>query len=160
MKPKITFVAAVAKNGVIGSHNSLPWYIPEDLRRFKALTTGKTVLMGKNTFDSIINRIGKPLPNRKNIVLSKKTDLQLPPGVIVVNDIESVMNMDEPEIMVIGGGQLYKQMIDSAQKLHLTHVLEDIDGDVLFPDIDWSQWQKTFEEPHGKFTFADYERII
>ncbi len=159
MKPKITIVAAVARNGVIGNQNALPWYLPEDLRRFKALTTGKTVLMGKKTFDSIVARIGKPLPNRKNIVLSRQTDLQLPPEVVVVNDLESILNSDETEIMVIGGGQLYNQLFDQADKMHLTHVLEDIEGDVKFPEIDWSQWKKTFEEPHGKFTFADYERI-
>ena len=159
-KPKIIFVAAVAKNGVIGKRNSLPWYLPEDLKRFKQITTGKNVLMGKNTFDSIINRLGKPLPDRKNIVVTTKHDQEFPENVTVLHHLEPILNHPQiDELYVIGGGQMYKQLIDSADKLHLTHVHDDIDGDVLFPEINWDEWKKTFEETHDKFTFADYVRI-
>ncbi len=159
-KPKIILIAAVAKNGVIGNRNALPWYIPEDLRRFKQLTDGKTVMMGRNTFDSIMNRIGKPLPNRKNIVVTRSHDLQLPEGVIGTHHVHHVLHhSNEPEIFVIGGGELYHQTIDSAHKLHLTHIHENIEGDVFFPEVDFNQWKKTYEEPYEKFTFADYERI-
>ncbi|HYE22034.1 MAG TPA: dihydrofolate reductase [Verrucomicrobiae bacterium] len=159
-KPKIILIAAVAKNGVIGNRNSLPWYIPEDLRRFKKLTDGKTVLMGRKTFDSIINRIGKPLPNRKNIVVTSKHDHGLPDDVTVIHHLHHALHhSNEPEIYVIGGGEVYKQAFDSAHKLHLTHIHDEVEGDVTFPNIDFSQWKKTFEEPYEKFTFADYERI-
>jgi dihydrofolate reductase len=160
MKPKLIFVAAVANKGVIGSENSIPWYIPEDLKHFKEVTLGKTVLMGKNTYVSIINRLGHPLPERKSIVVTHRTDLQLPPDVIVVNDLNKFLETtNESKIYVIGGGQIYNQLMDRADKLIITHVDKDIEGDVLFPQIDPAKWKKTFEEPHEGYSFVEYEHM-
>lgn len=158
-KPIITIIAAIADNGVIGSHNSLPWYLPEDLKRFKRLTEGKTVVMGKKTFDSIFARLGKPLPNRKNIVLSHQSDLHLPDGVLVIHDKEAIQNLEEDEIMIIGGGQVYQNFIDQADILYITHVHQKPEGDIVFPKINWAEWKMTFEEKHDGYTFSDYERI-
>ncbi len=157
-KPIITLIAAIADNGVIGSHNSLPWYIPEDLKRFKKLTDGKTVVMGKKTFDSIMTRLGKPLPNRVNVVLSRQDNLNLPEGVRVIHDAKDVENIKAEEIMIIGGGQVYQVFIDHADKLHITHVHQKPEGDIVFPSVNWQEWRKVFEESHDSYTFADYER--
>lgn len=158
-KPIITLIAAVADNGVIGSHNSLPWYLPEDLKRFKKLTEGKTVVMGKKTYDSIVARLGKPLPNRVNVILSKQDDLELPEGVLVINSPKDIDNINTEEVMIIGGGQVYQEFIDQADKLYITHVHQSPEGEVVFPVIDWQQWNKIFEEVHEGYTFSDYERI-
>src|SRR5687768_13421053 len=103
---KLTLVAAVARNGVIGAKNALPWYIPEDLKHFKQVTIGKTVLMGKKTFDSVMDHLKKPLPERINVVVSRQKDIQVPEGVIVYNDLEKALEglKDTPEVMVAGGG--------------------------------------------------------
>jgi dihydrofolate reductase len=158
-KPIITIVAAVSDNNIIGDHNDLPWYIPEDLKHFKALTTGQTVLMGKKTFESVMKRLGKPLPNRKNIVVTRDQNDQFPEGVVVLHDLKGLLDLDEKEIMIIGGGQIYQQTISLADKMHLTHVHQVIKGDVLFPEVDWSKWKKVSEEKHEGFDFSDYEKI-
>ena len=156
----ISLIAAVAENGVIGSKNALPWYIPEDLKHFKQITTGKTVLMGRNTYDSIIRRLGKPLPDRKSIVISKSSDLHVANGIKVYSDIGSAIesSKDEPEVMVIGGGQIYNQMIDYADRLYITEVHKQVEGDTMFPEIDKSIWSETSREDHQEFSFVTYER--
>ena len=161
---KISFVVAISKNGVIGSHNALPFYIPEDLKHFKDITTGHTVLMGKNTFDSIMNRLGKPLPNRLNVVITRNRDYKAPAGVIVYNDIETALrelSKTTRELMVAGGGQVYKQLFEMGRvdKLYLTHVHKEVDGDVMFPDVDWSKWREVKREDRPEFSWVDYERI-
>jgi dihydrofolate reductase len=158
---KLTFVAAVAKNGVIGSHNALPWYIPEDLKHFKRVTIGKPCLMGRNSFDSIMLKLGKPLPDRLNVVITRQTDWKAPEGVLVFNSIEAALEglKDKEEVMVTGGGQIYAQLIDKADKLILTHVHKEIDGDVLFRKIDYSQWKEISREDHGEFSWVEYERV-
>ncbi|MGE5297688.1 MAG: dihydrofolate reductase [Acidobacteriaceae bacterium] len=156
----ISIIAAVAKNNVIGKKNTLPWYIPEDLQRFKELTYGKTVVMGQRTFDSIVSRNGKPLANRTNVVLTKDKDAKFAPGVVVLNDIKDIYKLPDEQIFVIGGGEIFRQTIDSADRLHITHVDQEIDGgDVFFPNIDPEKWKKVSDEPHGNFSFATYERI-
>ena len=155
--------AAVAQNRVIGSHNALPWYIPEDLKNFKKLTMGKTVLMGKNTYDSIINRLGKPLPGRISVVISRQTDLKLPEEVSVFHDIDSALAALEQkgldEVWVIGGGQIYSQLMPKADKLVLTEVHKEVDGDVLFPEFNKAEWMETAREDHlPEFSFVEYER--
>ncbi|MEJ0021127.1 MAG: dihydrofolate reductase [Candidatus Doudnabacteria bacterium] len=158
---RLTLVAAVAKNGVIGSQNSMPWYIPEDLKHFKDVTIGKTCLMGRNTFDSIMQKLGKPLPGRKNVVISRHTDWQVPDGVEVYSSVEDALEnlQAEDEVMVTGGGQIYAQLIDQADKLIITHIHREIDGDVLFPEIDPAKWKKVSEKPHKEFSWTTYERI-
>ncbi|OGE76690.1 MAG: hypothetical protein A3C85_04195 [Candidatus Doudnabacteria bacterium RIFCSPHIGHO2_02_FULL_48_21] len=156
----IILIAAVDKNFVIGKENDLPWYLPEDLKRFKALTTGKTVLMGRKTFESIMSRNGKPLPKRKNVVITSNKDCKVPGGVLVFNDLGSALaELKSDDIFVIGGGQIFAQTIDQANALYITHVEMDSGGDVFFPLIDSAIWNKVEEEPHEGFTFAKYEKI-
>lgn len=154
----ISIISAIADNNVIGSSNDLPWYIPEDLKRFKELTSGKTVVMGKKTFDSIYKRLGKPLPNRKNVVLTKPEE-KINEDVVVVHDIESVLNLPDQEIIIIGGGQVYAQFLPLANKLYITHVHQTPAGDVKFPEVNWLNWKETFREDHTGFSFVNYERI-
>ncbi len=157
---KLTLVAAVAKNGVIGKADALPWYIPEDLKHFKQVTIGKTVLMGKNTFESVLNRLKKPLPERTNVVITRQADYKAPEGVIVYHSIEDALEglKDTEEVMVAGGGQIYSQLIDKADKLLLTEVHKEVDGDVLFPKVDKNIWKETSREDHSEFSFVEYER--
>src|SRR3989344_6400625 len=119
----ISLIAAVAKNNVIGRENDLPWYLPEDLKRFRKLTAGKTVLMGRKTFESIMGPQGKPLPNRKSIVITKNLDFQAPEGVEVFHSIEDALEKHkQEEIFIIGGGQIFEQTMNWANALYITHV--------------------------------------
>ncbi|MFH1253087.1 MAG: dihydrofolate reductase [Candidatus Uhrbacteria bacterium] len=155
----LTLIAAVAANGVIGKNNELPWYLPEDLKHFKQLTTGHTVLMGRKTFESIVARLGKPLPDRKNIVITRQTDYPAPVGTFVYQDLETALkNHDNEQIFVIGGAEMYRQTIDLADRLEITHVSGDVDGDATFPTIDPTIWIKTNEEKHEGFTFTTYQK--
>ena len=136
---KITIVAAIASNDVIGQKNSLPWDIPEDLKRFKQLTSGHTILMGRKTFDSI----GRPLPNRTNIVMTKDTNYQKE-GVEIVFDEKEALNLIKDlnqEVFIIGGSKIYELFEPWATSLMITRVLKDFEGDAFFPDINWNNWQ-------------------
>lgn len=156
----ISIIAAVAKNNVIGKRNALPWYLPEDLKRFRKLTTGKTVLMGRKTFESIIDKLDKPLPNRKNVVITRDADYKVPEGVMVLHDINSAFEaLKDEDVFIIGGGEIYNQTINMADKLYITHVNAEHDGDVFFPEIDPKVWQKVEDDPHDGFSFATYKRI-
>ena len=156
----LAIIAAVAKNNVIGKSNSLPWYLPEDLKRFRQLTTGKTVLMGRKTFESVINKLGKPLPNRKNVVITSQADYSVPEGVIVYNDLNKALNeLKNDEVLISGGAKIYEQTIGLVNKLYITHINREVDGDVLFPKIDLNKWKKISEEKHDGFSFVEYERI-
>ena len=156
----ISLIAAVARNNVIGRENDLPWYLPEDLKRFRKLTMGKTVLMGRKTFESIMGRLGKPLPNRKNIVVTKNLDFQAPEGVEVFNSIEEALekHKQQEEIFIIGGGQIFEQTISRATTLYITRVDMEVPGDAYFPEIDPRAWKKTNEEKHENFSFCTYKR--
>lgn len=141
---KITLVAAIAKNNIIGINNSLPWDIPEDLKRFKAMTSGHPILMGRKTFESI----GRPLPNRKNIVLTGDEDYFFE-GIDVTNNFdeakELIKNLNE-EVFIIGGSSIYKLFESSADELAITHIEKEFEGDSYFPDFDWSKWAVKKEE--------------
>ena len=156
----ISIIAAVAKNNVIGKRNALPWYLPEDLKRFKKLTAGHTVLMGRKTFESIMTKLGKPLPNRKNVVITRDKNYQVPAGVVLFNDVVSALeSLKAEDVFIIGGGEIYNQTIDKADTLYVTHVHADHEGDVFFPPIDPVVWKKIEAEPHDGFSFAKYQRI-
>lgn len=137
---RIAMIAAMAKNRVIGKDNKMPWHLPEDLRHFKAMTLGKPVVMGRKTFESI----GRPLPGRHNIVISRQADLQIE-GVTCVTSFEAAKRAagDCEELVVIGGGQLYKQLLPQADRLYLTQINLDVDGDTFFPEWEDNEWQKT-----------------
>jgi dihydrofolate reductase len=131
-KPIISLIAAMAKNRVIGKDNKMPWHLPADLKHFKSVTMSKPIVMGRKTFESI----GKPLAGRENVIISKNIDY-FADGCIVVHSIEDALTLlaDYKEIMVIGGGFLYSQIIDQADKLYLTYIDLEIDGDTCFPEF-------------------------
>lgn len=168
-RPRLVLVAAVAENGVIGHDGDMPWRLSSDLRRFRALTWGRPLIMGRRTFASI----GKPLPGRDSVVVSRDRGFA-PEGVTVVHDVEAalaeaarlaaVRGVDE--VMVVGGGELYAALIGRADALRLTRVHAAPEGDVHFPPIDPARFRETLREgpvqgerDSAAVTFVDYERI-
>ena len=151
---------AVSENLVIGKGNNLPWDLPEDLKHFKELTLGKTVLMGRKTYESIVARLGKPLPARKNVVISRQENYQVPEGVLVFKSLEDAFQeLSSIDIYVIGGAEIFKLALPFAKMLEITFVNGNYDGDAFFPTIEWNKWKKIKDEPHEKFTFATYQKI-
>ncbi|MEC4727266.1 type 3 dihydrofolate reductase [Shewanella sp. D64] len=136
---KIALIAAMANNRVIGKDNQMPWHLPEDLRHFKVMTLGKPIVMGRKTFDSI----GRPLPGRHNIVISRQEELAIE-GTTCVTSFEAAMEAagDIEELVVIGGGQLYRTTLALADKLYLTEINLNVDGDTYFPEWDDGTWLK------------------
>ena len=154
----LSLIAAVAKNNCIGQSNRLPWHIPEDLKRFKELTTGKIVLMGRKTWESIPEKF-RPLPNRKNIIITRQKDYSAPAGVEIYQDIDAALTAHpDQEIMVMGGAEIYRQTIDRAIKLYITEVNQTVDGDVFFPEIDPTMWKEVERENHAGFSFVKYNK--
>ena len=141
----ITLIAAIAKNNALGKDNDLIWHLPADLKRFKKVTTGHFILMGRNTFESI----GKPLPKRTTVIITRNNDY-FKDGCLVTNSIEDAIALakDEEEVFLIGGAQIYKQaMIDGlVDKLDITHVHKEFEADVFFPVIDTSIWKEVSRE--------------
>ena len=135
----ISIIAALSHNRVIGKNNKLPWNLPADLQRFKELTLGKPIIIGQRTFESI----GKPLPERTNIVLSQDPNFN-PPGCIVVRSIEEALKavLSFREVMICGGASVYKQFLPLADKMYLTLIEGDFEGDAYFPEFDWADWQE------------------
>lgn len=146
---KLAIIVAQDKNRAIGINNKLPWHLPEDLRYFKRVTMGKPIIMGRNTFESI----GRPLPGRVNIVVSRQEDYA-PEGVKVVGSLEAAAELAESiclidgvdEAMIIGGSQIYAQAINNADRLYLTEVDAEINGDAWFPEFDRSAWSELGRE--------------
>src|SRR3989344_1232938 len=136
---KISIIVAIDENGLIGRRNGLPWKLPADLKHFKTLTSGHTVIMGRKTYDSI----GKPLPNRTNIVVSKSDDLQID-GCITVKSPEEALkaSLENQEIFVIGGAEIYRQFLPLAQTIYMTEIHNKFDGDIFFPTIDYDEWKE------------------
>ncbi|GGP52502.1 type 3 dihydrofolate reductase [Shewanella saliphila] len=134
---RIAMIAAMANNRVIGKDNKMPWHLPEDLRHFKAMTLSKPVIMGRKTYESI----GRPLPGRHNIVISRNPLLTID-GVTCVTDFDAALKAagDCAEVVVIGGGQLYEQLLPQADVLYLTMIDLDVDGDTVFPVWDDGSW--------------------
>ena len=141
-----SLIVAATLNGVIGKDNQMPWHLPADLAWFRQNTTGKPVIMGRKTFESI----GRPLPKRTNIVLSRKPYEY--EGVIWKESLESALEAvkESEEIMLIGGGELFKQYLPYADKLYLTQIQADIDGDTFFPLLNWDEWEIEFEQYREK----------
>lgn len=137
---RVTLVAAMARNRVIGHAGGMPWHLPADLRHFKALTSGHPVIMGRKTFESV----GRPLPDRTNVVISR-TSPALPDGVVLAESLASALAFaaSSPRLMIIGGGQIYSEALPFADELELTLIDADIDGDTRFPEFDWPDWSVT-----------------
>ncbi len=159
----ISIIVAVAENGVIGSGNQMPWHISEDLRHFKAITTGHPVVMGRKTFESL----GRPLPNRTNVVITRNPDYAAE-GAVIAGSLEEALAMFPAgeEIFVIGGGEIYRQAMDCADRLYITMIGVPFDGDTCFPSIDTGNWRETWREEHPRgekfphpFQFVNYEKI-
>ncbi len=174
---RVSIIVAVADNGVIGRAQQLPWHLPDDLRRFKALTMGKPILMGRRTYESI----GQPLPGRRNLVLSRKpgaaphADMPPTPATLATGTtLEYVASLAEAlqrcatagEVCVIGGADVFREALPLATHLHLTRVGAQIAGDVSFPEFDLRDWRETarLEHPADErhawpMTFVDLERL-
>jgi len=156
----VWIIAAVSENNVIGQGNALPWRIPEDLARFKALTLGSTLVMGRKTFESI----GRPLPGRTTVVLTRKNDFSAP-GVLVAHDRDEAVSLARgPHAFVAGGADIYRLFLPLAKKLFLTRVHASYEGDTHFPAIDAREWDFVSAEPHPRHaaipscTFEMYDR--
>lgn len=160
----ITLISAIGKNNEIGKDNQLLWHLPNDLKRFKKLTTDHPIIMGRKTYESI----GRPLPNRTNIVVSRK-DNWFEEGILIVPSLKEAIKHAKKineNIYIIGGANIYEQTIDLADRLEITQVDFSADADAFFPKIDEKIWQKTDEEPHTKdethefdYIFQTWERI-
>lgn len=149
--PHLAMIWAMSENRVIGRDNKMPWHLSADLKYFKAVTLGKPVIMGRRTFESI----GRPLPGRTNIIVTRQKDYQAD-GAIIVNDVEAAVAegkraaevTDADEVMVIGGAEIYALMLDRARRLYVTEINARYDGDAFFPDFDRGRWFETSREHH------------
>jgi dihydrofolate reductase len=160
MKPRITLIAAVAANGIIGRDNRLPWHLPEDLKHFKALTMGHPMIMGRKTWESLPGR----LPGRPHIVISRNPDYRAE-GASVVTSLAAAVDAagETDEVFVIGGAELYSQALAIADRLQLTEIAADFEGDTRFPAYDRAAWRESARETHRAaagldYAFVTYER--
>ena len=166
-RPEVVLVVARADNGVIGKDGGMPWHLPADLKRFKRMTVGRPVIMGRKTFESI----GRPLPGRQNIVLTRSEDWRAEGVTVVGNLAEAVAaaGLDPraraKELMVIGGAEIYRQALPSATRIELTEVHAEPDGDTRFPDLDMREWTESARERHEgeegqpAYSFVTLERV-
>ena len=159
----ISIIVAVAKNGVIGDKNSLLWHLREDMIHFRTTTSGHPVVMGRKTYDSI----GRPLPKRTNVVITRDTNLAIE-GCSVVHSIEEAIAMFESteEVFIIGGAQIYRQALPLADRIYLTVIDKEYEGDTSFPEIDYSMWRECSREDFSRgeefehpFSFITLERV-
>lgn len=165
---KIVLIAAFAQNRVVGIENRLPWHLPEDLKYFKRTTSGKAIIMGRKTYDSI----GRPLPNRTNIVITRNSDFTAP-GIKVVDSLEAAIAMAKEvnlingveEVMIIGGASIYESALPIADRLYLTHVHAKVEGDAYFPEVNFQKWTEVNREDYKAsdknpydYSFVVYEK--
>jgi dihydrofolate reductase len=154
----VTIVAAVARNGCIGKHGALPWRIAEDMRRYRAITMGKVVIMGRKTWESIPEKY-RPLEGRTNVVVTRQAEYPLPPGVERFGSLTAALAAHAAgDVVVNGGAEIYAQAMDHADALDITHVDREVDGDTFFPAIDPACWRESWREDHDGFSFVTYER--
>lgn len=154
----ISIIVAMAQNRIIGVNNSLPWHLPGDMKWFRRHTLGKSVVMGRKTYESI----GKPLPDRSNIVVTRNPEYTAP-GCTVVTSIDAALEAaGEGEVMIMGGADLYRQMLPRADRLYLTLVHTEIEGDAFFPEIDWDQWREEERQDcvHDERNPYDYSFLV
>ena len=166
-RPRLSIIAAVARNRVIGAQGKLPWRLPEDLRRFKSLTLGHPVIMGRKTYESIVSALGGPLPGRFNIVVSRSAAFSAP-RCGVADSIDNAISLAtrQPggeDAFVIGGAEIYRLTLPLATRMHLTEIDAEIEGDTYFPAFSRNHWTETLTEPGGaqgdlRYRFVSYER--
>ena len=156
----ITLIAAVSENNALGKDNQLLWHLPDDFKRFKNITSGHHIIMGRKTFESF----PKPLPNRTHVIITRQKDYQSE-GCLIVDSFAKAISVcpKDEELFIIGGGEIYNQSIEMADKLDITRVHHTFDADTFFPEIDLTKWKLTSEEYHPKdekhrfdFTFETY----
>lgn len=161
--PDITLIAAAAENNALGKDNDLVWHLPDDFKRFKKLTTGHYIIMGRKTFESF----PKPLPNRTHVVITRQKDYH-PEGAVVVHSLKEALEeaKDDEQPYVIGGGEIYKLALEKADKIELTRVHASFEADAFFPELDMKNWELVSSIHHEKddrhkypFTYLTYERI-
>ena len=160
---RLSIVVAMDNNGLIGKDNQLPWHLPADLAYFKKITTGKSILMGRKTYDSI----GRPLPNRRNIVITRNTKILIPECEVVSSIDEALLlTQNEEEVMVIGGASLCEQLLPKVNRLYITKIDAEFEGDIYFPKYDAARWRQVSSESHPKdisniypYQFIVLERI-
>jgi dihydrofolate reductase len=167
MRGNIEFVlvAAVAENGVIGRDGGMPWHLPEDMAHFKRTTTGHPVVVGRKTYESVVEAIGGPFPDRTSVVLSSR-DLDLPAGAVLANSFEEAVEtakdaaaeMGVRTVYVAGGARVYEQFLPRASRLILTEIPESYEGDTAFPARDESAWREVERDERESFDFVTYER--
>ena len=159
---EVTLIAAAAENNELGKDKDLVWHLPDDFRRFKNLTTGHYIIMGRKTFETF----PKPLPNRTHVVITRKKDYN-PDAAIVVHSLEKALEIsaEDPQPFVIGGGEIYKMAMSKADKIELTRVHGEFEADTFFPEIDEKEWRLVSSTFHPKdekhdyaFTYLTYER--
>ncbi|AKQ44898.1 hypothetical protein TH63_03505 [Rufibacter radiotolerans] len=160
----IGIVVAISENRVIGKDNQLIWHLPEDLKHFKKLTMGHPMIMGRKTFEAI----GKPLPGRTTVIVTRQPEYQAPEGGLVATSLEEALQQSlalDEQVLVIGGGEIYQQALPLAEVVYLTLVHESFDGDVFFPELDTEVWEVTDQEEHladekhaYPFTFFTFRR--
>ncbi|MSR78635.1 MAG: dihydrofolate reductase [Candidatus Taylorbacteria bacterium] len=165
----LSIIVATSENNVIGQLNKIPWYMPRDLKHFAAVTKGHTVIMGRNTYESIFARLGKPLPDRTNIVVTRNSDF-IAPGCTVVHSLEEALDqatrsdLKNPEVLVIGGSQLYAEALPKTDKIYRTLIHTTLDGDAFFPALKPEEWkliESKLEPKDDKNPFdATYEVYI
>lgn len=155
----VSLIVAIAENGVIGRKGGLPWRLSTDLRRFKALTMGHHIVMGRKTYESI----GRLLPGRTTVIVSRREGYAIE-GAVVVSSLEEAVRLSD-DLFVIGGGQVYEQALPLADRMYVTRVQAEVDGDTLFPEVEWEDWKLVEQESHpadGKndhpFAFETWER--
>ena len=157
-KPLISIIVAHSRNMAIGKSNTLPWRLPDDLKRFRQLTTSHPIIMGRRTYQSI----GKPLPDRTNIVITRNPDLKLP-GCIIAHSITEALKkakeIDQEEIFIIGGAQIYKESLLLADRLYVTLVDREVDGDAFFPEYS-NIFTKKLSEESGEFNNLKYSFVV
>lgn len=159
----VSMIVAASTNNVIGVDGGLPWHISEDLRRFKALTMGKPMIMGRKTYESI----GRALPGRRSIVITRNLEFSAPDCEIVESPQDAIQAAgDTPDVMIIGGGNIYEQMLPLCNRIYLTRVHAEIDGDTFFPQLDENQWKEierdelpADNERHPACSFITLQRI-
>ena len=158
----VTIVVAIAENYAIGKHNQLLWHMPADLKHFKQITSGHTVIMGRKTYDSV----GKPLPNRRNIIITRQ-DITIP-GCEVVKSVEEALKLcsNEEEVFIEGGAEIYKLAIYKTDRIYLTIIHHSFDADSFFPEIDYMEWKEVSRDDHPAdekhkypYSFITLERI-
>lgn len=161
----ISIIVGQSKNRVIGKDNDLPWYLPDDLKHFKELTTGSTVIMGRKTYDSILARLGGPLPNRTNIVVTHNLDFESDRAIVVHSLQEAIDSVEDDKAFIIGGARIYEQALPLVDRIYLTEIDSEVDGDTYFPALDMAEWHETTREHHDAdtkhafaFDFVTYDR--